>query len=297
MLGEYTEWLKIINYSSSKQKDYPMLVKRLQDYVKTTTGKLRLNQITRDDVSQYIMFIETTTDGYTSKQYSPRYVNTHIQAIINFNFYRSEKGLTTIPIQHIQKKKIEDKPKHILSKKDIERLFEMTKGKNKYKIRDRAILTLYYGLGLRRSEGEQLQVKDIDFRAGYVYVRKAKGNKERIVPMSGTVQTNLKEYITHSRPMFTHGKYVRGLMVSNVGEALTGQGMLERLRGLIDKSGKSSLIENRHLINLHTLRHTISTHLSEAGVDLLQISCFLGHKSIDTTQLYTHITDENIEAI
>lgn len=291
LVKEYKGWLNALNYSLSKQNDYTVMVTKMFTYMEQK-AITRLDSITKNDLTQYKEHLQQTKSSYTGNPYSQKYINTHLGAIRNFvNFLKQQHPNKSIPVEHLKNERLERKEKEILSRKEIEHLFELTKGKNKYLLRDRAMLSVFYGLGLRRSEGTQLYVKDIDFVRNYVHVRHGKGNKERIVPMSNGVQSHLKEYLKEARPMFTRGGYVRSFFVSNNGTALDGQVLHANLKSLIKRSTLQNLKEKYKAIGLHSLRHSIATHLMDNGMDFENISLFLGHSSSDSTQIYTHLKE------
>lgn len=294
LVEEYNEWLKTINYSKSKQVDYPSRVRRMFEYLEERNIN-RLDQIRKEHLTDYKIYIEQMTSPLTGRNFSQKYINTHLGAVRNFNKFIGLTKSKMLPIEHLRNNKIQQSEKEVLSQEEIEHLFKLTEGKNKYRLRQRAMLAVYYGLGLRRSEGESLYVKDIDFTRSYVHVRKGKGNKERIVPMSNGVKNHLKEYVKESRPLFTRGKYVRSFFVSNTGNPLDAQTLFSSLKDLLEQSTLKSIKEKTHKIGLHSLRHSIATHLMENGMDFESISYFLGHSSLESTQIYTHIDERTIK--
>jgi integrase/recombinase XerD len=143
------------------------------------------------------------------------------------------------------------------------------------------ILALYYGCGLRYTEGYNLQIKDVDFDKKTVFVRQGKNYKDRIVPMNDKVCDIIKDYVynfrhklklTHNR-LFTCAKST----------------IKDRLRDLQNACNDETIKAKR--IHLHGLRHSIATHLLQNGMSIENIALFLGHSSLDATQIYTHLID------
>ena len=153
-------------------------------------------------------------------------------------------------------------------------------------LRDRAMLALYYGCGLRRSEGVALDMGDVLLERAMVYVRCGKNYRERYVPLAHGVARDLETYLLEVRPLLAHPK-TRALLVSVRGRRIGGQSLLLRLRRLQEQAG---VLPNTQ-IGLHTLRHSVATHLLEAGMPLEEITQFLGHQSLESTQRYTHLVD------
>ena len=141
-------------------------------------------------------------------------------------------------------------------------------------------------VGLRRNEGVHVDVPDINFDRSILHVRKGKAYKERLVPISKTSLKHLEEYIYDHRPILQTGNN-QALFLSHQGQRVQGQTLNLRLRYLVSKTEIPELQEKE--IGLHTLRHSIATHLLQAGMKLESISRFLGHSSLESTQIYTHL--------
>ena len=150
--------------------------------------------------------------------------------------------------------------------------------------RDANILELLYATGLRVSELVSLNVQDVDFREGYIRCW-GKGSKERIVYLYPKAVTQLKEYIAKQRPNMVNGKKDQpALFINHRGERLTRQWIWSILKTYGENAG----IDQR--ITPHTLRHSFATHLLQNGASLRHVQELLGHSSISTTQVYTHLT-------
>jgi integrase/recombinase XerD len=152
-------------------------------------------------------------------------------------------------------------------------------------LRDRAMLTVFYGCGLRRSEGFHLDKGDLDTGKMLLHVRKGKNYRERFVPLTGLSVTCLQEYLYEGRPYFLAARN-EAFFVGHNRRRLSGAAMLLRLQKLIELTEDGEL--SRKEVHLHTLRHSIATHLLANGMTLERIAEFLGHSSLESTQLYTH---------
>ena len=119
-----------------------------------------------------------------------------------------------------------------------------------------------------------------------LYIRKAKGGKQRYVPMVGQVKKDIISYLETTRPMLMDKQLHEVFFIGITGKPFSGSGLYERVRKLVEQVG----IEKK--IGLHTLRHSIATHLLASGMKLSEIAKFLGHSSLESTQIYTHIVDE-----
>ena len=150
-------------------------------------------------------------------------------------------------------------------------------------LRDRAMLMLYYGCGLRRSEGSGLNIADIHLGERVVHVRKSKTGRARYVPLSIGATETLIEWLNEGRRAFEPKPHEKAFFLNVHGGRITGQALAIRLKLLAEKA------EITKAVTLHGLRHAIATHLLEAGMSVAYISHFLGHKSLESTQIYTHI--------
>lgn len=158
-------------------------------------------------------------------------------------------------------------------------------------IRDGAMLSIFYGCGLRRSEGIGLNVEDVMFAKNLLYVRSGKNYKERYVPISAQVKADLEAYLDQSRPRLekenTAKENTPAFLLSQMGRRIDGMSLAIRLKRLQGLTGDKDLIANP--LTLHILRHSVATHLLENGMKLRQIALFLGHSSLESTQIYTHL--------
>jgi integrase/recombinase XerD len=193
------------------------------------------------------------------------------------------------------------KQRNILTMKEINQLYETTYQKHHYaneqtqakqeavSQRDRAMLSIYYGCGLRKSEGINLETGDILTERKLIHVRKGKGNKERYVPVT---ENNLKyiiDYLEIWRNLLVSGNESSSFFINQYGEACSAEALSLRLRRLVKNSGNSVLRAKKP--TLHTLRHSIATHLLQQGMEMELIQKFLGHGSLQSTQIYTHIVN------
>ena len=171
-----------------------------------------------------------------------------------------------------------------LSATEAERLVEAANGSGPRDFRDRALLELLYGAGLRVSEAVGLERGGVDLDNALVRVR-GKGDKERIVPIGRQAVEALRLYLARGRP-FLDARHRPELFLNARGGGLTRAGAFLIVRGLAAKAG---LDPSR--VHPHLLRHSFATHLLEGGADLRSVQEMLGHADLSTTELYTHVSD------
>ncbi|MCJ1784144.1 site-specific tyrosine recombinase XerD [Mammaliicoccus sciuri] len=198
-----------------------------------------------------------------------------------------EKYAVKDPTILIETPKYEQKLPDVLSEDEVNQLLTFTHITNPRDERDRTMLELLYGTGVRVSELIQLNVEDVNLTMGFIRVF-GKGNKERIVPLGEHLMGILRNYILEVRPNLLK-KHVTDILFLNArGTALTRQGFWKILKKIgLEKGIMKTLTP-------HTLRHSFATHLLENGADLRAVQEMLGHSDISTTQLYTHISKKQI---
>jgi integrase/recombinase XerD len=220
---------------------------------------------------------------------SAGYINKHITALRLLSRYLQLTGKAGFTLKPELFKTTETAT--CLSKAEIQALYRAaTDETNLYNQRDTAMLSLFYGCGLRASEGEALDISDILFERSLVYVRKGKNYRERYVPMNKQVKTDLKTYITGQRSELLQGNKTEALLLGRRGTRWSAHGMYGRLQHLKNQTNNEELKQKS--FGMHILRHSIATHLLQSGMKLEQISRFLGHKSLETTQKYTHLAKD-----
>ncbi len=161
-------------------------------------------------------------------------------------------------------------------------------------MRDRAMLGIYYGCGLRKSEGTGLKLNDILIERKLIFVREGKGSKQRHVPITGNNLKYIMDYLQAGRKVLLErnpkNENQESLFINQYGSACSDQALSARLNLLVKNSGSSSLQAKSP--SLHTLRHSIATQLLQQGMEIEMIQKFLGHASLESTQIYTHILNE-----
>lgn len=209
-----------------------------------------------------------------------------------YNFLTDKNYITMNPFLTISTPKVENKLPEFLYYDTLEKLFEANNNRDDFlATRDQAILELMYSSGLRVSEVCDLCLNNIEIRKRILHIV-GKGNKERIVPFSKVCQKAINEYLKNCRPVLlsknTSEVIPTNLFVNSQGKKLTPRGLQYILKEIENKTG---IYVHLHP---HMLRHTFATHLLDNNADLRVIQELLGHESLSTTQVYTHVTMEKI---
>ena len=222
---------------------------------------------------------------------APASIRRNISAIRTyFRFLLSEGHVVRDPSERLESPRRWRTLPEVLSVAEVERLLAAPTLDDPLVFRDRALLELGYGSGLRVSEWIDLSVRDILFDEGLVRVF-GKGSKERLVPMGRRSVGAVAVYLRELRPRLEKGEGRGKLLLNARGQPLSRMGAWKILRKYVDRSGLT-----RH-VSPHTLRHSFATHLLEGGADLRAVQEMLGHADISTTQLYTHIDREYLRTV
>ena len=300
----FKEWLDIQGYAECTVYNLPNLIRELLHYLESKEIH-NIKNLNIKHIENYYQKLKERSNQKRGGGLSNAHLNKHIQALRRFTEYLRKVGRLKIPEIQIRDEETESKIIY-LSEEEINLLFKATYQRPEKKpntseavieaiqSRDRAMLAIFYGCGLRRNEAVHLDITDINFDRSILHVRKGKNYKERLVPISKTNLKHLTEYIYDHRPELTKGSKVEALFIAYATtKRLQGQSLSIRLKNLQYQTGNIDLIEKE--IGLHTLRHSIATHFLQAGMKLESISRFLGHSSLESTQIYTHVAGVNQE--
>ena len=176
-----------------------------------------------------------------------------------------------------------------LTVKEVEELIRAPDDKKPRGVRDRAMLEVLYGSGLRVSELASLKLAEVNLGDGFLICR-GKGGKERIVPLGRSACGAVAKYLAEVRPLVVSGERDE-LFLSRRGKPFTRQGLWKLIRQHAREAGLAAKISP------HVLRHSFATHLLERGADLRSVQLMLGHSQITTTQIYTHVSRERIRRV
>ena len=170
----------------------------------------------------------------------------------------------------------------VLTVEQVEALLGAPRGEEPAAVRDRALLEVAYATGLRASELTSLRLEEVDLDEGLVRCM-GKRSRERIVPFGSKAREALARYLDGARPHLLRDRGERAVFLTRLGRPFTRMGYWKLLQGHVKRAGID------RAVSPHTLRHSCATHLLEGGCDLRVVQEFLGHRSIGTTQIYTHL--------
>ena len=249
----------------------------------------------RPDVADFLADLATGApargDADARAPCSPATISRKTACLRSFyRHLRREELVADDPTATLQPPAKSRKLPQVLSYAEVKRLLDSAPGNEPIDLRDRALLEVMYGCGLRASEAIGLAVGDVDLRRSFVRPH-GKGSKERIVPLGGEAAAAVSRYLRRGRPELVGARQEPKLFVNFRGGPLTRQGLYK----VIQRHAKAAGLDGK--MSPHTLRHTFATHLLSGGCDLRSVQEMLGHADVATTQLYTHLSRERIKEV
>ena len=299
LVANYKEWLDILGYAESTVYQLPIHLQEFFYYAECH-GHHNLQQLTTQTVKDYYRELQQRSNDRHDGGLSKSYLNKHQQALKKFSEYLKQHNAQVNFNVHLKNEVNPTEEKlNIATQGEIQQLFKATNyshKKAKYRLRDKAILVILYSCGLRRNEAVNLDVGDLNFDKERIHVRKGKNYKERFVPINRKNAEILQDYLYESRIEFSRETTGEALFLNQVGNRLQGMSFANRLQAIVKATENPALIAKR--LTPHSLRHSIATHLLAKEVPIENIKTFLGHSSLESTQIYTHllktVEDENL---
>lgn len=260
-------------------------------------GNTDLTSVTAPEINQYYQYISDRPSKKDGGALSPKTTHSHMRILRDFFEMLLQDGQIKINPTSILKfpyPKEASNERNVVTQEEIKQLYEVAET-----AQEKAILSLAYGCGLRASELQNCNIEDIKLREKILIVPKGKGNKRRVIPMSNGVVKDLSNYYYNEREALTQGRDYKlnsgnqnAFMLHSRGGRMQKDTYNKHLKILIEKTENETIKEKE--ITIHCLRHSIATHLLEQGIAVEQVRIFLGHSQLETTQLYTHINQNQL---
>lgn len=287
MISRYKEYLAVErNYSEYTVNGYIKDIEEFYLYLKSDNFG-NLLTIVKGNVPRYYLSYLSTSLGLKKKSIARK-----LSSLRTFYRYLEREGIIDEnPFDMIETPKADKVLPKVLYKNEVNNIFDSIDTSTAVGKRDILIMELLYGSGLRVSELCSLEESSIDYSNGMIKVF-GKGHKERYVPMNSHIVKALREYIEIARPELVLKNELKDtplLLVNKRGGPLTTRGVRVILDNIIDRAA-----EHTH-IHPHMLRHSFATHLLDGGADLRSVQEMLGHANLSTTQIYTHVSNEQLK--
>ena len=276
-LGKYEEYLKYeLNYSEYTIKNYSIHVTKFFEYL--DKKKLSYNMLTKDNIINYLKFLD-------EQNYTNRSISLILSSLRSFyDFLIEEKKLDSNIFKFVSNPKLDKKLPNFLSYEEYRKIYDSIPEDNILNIRNKLIIEMLYATGMRVSELVNLKIENINFSDKSIRVL-GKGKKERIVYYGQYAEIILDKYLKIRN---SNNEY---LILNNKGNKITVRG----IEKIIEKLALSAAVKNN--VTPHTFRHTFATHLLNYGADIKSVQELLGHSSLNTTEVYTHITSDYLKEV
>jgi tyrosine recombinase XerC len=285
LLDKYLFYLKMErNYSAHTINAYATDLNQFFEFLEDR-NRFPATQINKTVLRSFLGYLKNNGISATS-------INRKIASLRSFFKFLKQQGIVNQnPVAHIFSLKTEQKLPPNVSFQQILSILELPDDSTFIGSRDRTMLEILYGTGIRLSELASLELNDIDFNSALIKV-KGKGAKERIIPIGQAAIDSLSNYLKYRKALVEMKKSdCRHLFLNKFGGKLSNRKIHDRIKKYLMQivgSGKT---------HPHVLRHSFATHLLDEGADLLAVKELLGHTSLSTTQIYTHVSAEHLKKV
>ncbi len=277
-------------YSLNTLSAYKIDLTQFLDYLMALAEERRWvwAGVEKPDLVSYIRHLKE------GRQYASSTVARKVAAIKSFfHFLWREGHISDDPTAALDSPRVEKRLPRVISFEEVKSLLAQPSKEGGVKgSRDRALLQLLYATGMRASEVVSLNLDDLNLASASVRCW-GKGSKERIIPIHAQAVATLREYIERGRREFLKPENAgeRALFLNQRGKRLTRQGLWLIVKGYVKEAGLSEGVTP------HTLRHSFATHMLDGDADLINVQQLLGHASVSTTQIYTHVSSERLREV
>lgn len=279
-IRQFKTYLERVGYNTNTCHMLPACVAEFLDKLEEKNIN-HLHEIEPVHINEHHEYLTQRPNRRKQGGLSSMMINHHMYAINVFLNYLEQMGtIRENPASMLSFPRPETKEREILTTEEINTLYEIVET-----YREKAILGIFYGCGLRRSEGVALDVKDISFKSSLLYVRQGKGKKKRVIPFNDHIREDFKNYLYNER----WAQQGETAFITNIeGRRMKGNRYNQIVKELVQKA---KIQKN---ISLHGLRHSIATHLLERGLEIEHVRDFLGHAYLEATQIYTRISKKRL---
>ncbi|BDS10678.1 tyrosine-type recombinase/integrase [Aureispira anguillae] len=273
LLEDFALYVQALGYKTGSQQSLKGGVKAFLLWLESQSIK-GLTTVKRSDLKAYQIYLENRPKQRSAGGLSSKMIRDYLSCVrMLFKYAEQQNSLLINPMSSYVLPPCKSERRAILNRLEIEQLYQACES-----LKERCVLHIYYGLGLRRKEGERLNINDIDYRKGWLSVLEGKGGKGRSMPLSPVIQNDLRAYVLEERGQSSSP----ALLLNKNGKRLRGYSSLLILKQLLKRTGIGKKID------LHSLRHSIATHLLQSGMALDEVRRYLGHSHLESTQRYLH---------
>lgn len=309
-LTDYLAELESRRYSQSRLTHVRRTIELLMLYLKESHQLADWRAVNESHLRAFAVFAATRHQTPKGKLVSPGTLRQWLSCVRGFFAWMNETGrLVHDPAERLQLPRKTRSLPHVLSESEIAQLIETADTNTTLGLRDRALMEVLYATGIRLAEVHKLDLYDVDTASGLLIVRQGKGGRDRIVPLTENASRWLSHYITDARPELAAGiTRARGksnrrsstrklqsraptsaLWLTVEGRRLSKQMIAGRITGYAKQAGIRA--------TPHTFRHSCATHLLRGGASIRHVQRLLGHRGLETTEIYTHVEIEDLKRV
>lgn len=281
IVDSFKSYLSVLGYSSTTRSMLPACIRDFLAYGAYSS----VQEIQPVDISMFYEWLHERPLKRGEGALSDMMISHYVYALKVFFSWQLETGaITRNPVSVLKFKRPARNHREPLTVGEIQTLFAAA-----VTCREHAMLHLFYSCGLRRSEAVRLRLSDVHLRQRLLYVRSGKGDRRRVIPLTGRVAVSLEQYILQERGK---ARYTgTSFMLNSIGKAMRGDSYVLLLKSLLRKAGMSKDISP------HYLRHSIATHLLQSGMSMEYVRDFLGHQCLETTQVYARSGSHQLQGL
>lgn len=289
---KYRNYLMILGYAAETYQSRYLYLKEFFSWLEDI-GIYELSHITAVEISNFQEYLESRKSSRTKEELKQKSVYSIMRCVQMYLAYLLDLGkLKLNPASHLKfTYPDEEVERRIFSQEEIEQLYEATKTEQ-----EKAILHIAYGCGMRVNEISRLNKTDLRLSENIVIVQRGKNSKRRLIPITDKVSEDLEFYISNESGSPDRQLNDKAVFINIKGRRMQEWTFNKLLKKLIRRTdfGKELSTEELNKMGIHSLRHSIATHLLQNGMRLEQVQKFLGHSFIESTEIYTHVSQEQI---
>lgn len=292
LLENYYQYTAIVGYSESGRKMKYFNVAEFLVWLENEQIT-EIDKIQAHHIKQHYEYLKNRPNRKREGVLSLKTVTSHMRSIrVFFSWLQESRIIISNPMSTLKFNypKHDRKARTILSIAEIKELYKATET-----LQELAILSLAYGCGLRSMEVTAVNTGDIKLNDGLLIVPKGKGNKRRVIPINRRIEQDFRNYIDNERYLYLKDEKEKAFILNIKGERMKNYTVRKILGRIIERTENRTIINKN--ISLHNLRHSIATHLLEQGVPVEQVRNFLGHTHLETTEIYTRVSQKQLKSL
>lgn len=285
VISQFKAFLQHVGYSESTRNMLPACVSEFLEHQHITD----IGYVEQQQVKQFYGYLQERPLKKRKGMLSEMMISHYVYALKTFFAWAQATGQASYnPVSGMKFRRPKQNVREPLSTEEVSQLFAAAAT-----LKEKAMLHVFYSCGLRRSEGEMLNIQDIHFSAQLLYVRQGKGARRRVIPVTARVVAELQQYCQAERcsSVARTLKDQDAFMLNRAGHRMKGDQYNRLLKSILERSGIDKDI------TLHHLRHSIATHLLQGGMSMEYVRDFLGHSHLETTQIYAKTDQQKLSSL